>query len=136
MYNYWNIKLTILDNMAVGVTSLVVLNRVMYCSNSALTLYVLTLLPKFLSFQMKQRVMAVRRASGSTRSSAMSPWSRRSTSPGCRPGWYFCKQWMSLWPTPSFFEQSRSSCWRVPSSTQPCILHIGELVLPILWSLT
>ena len=73
MYNYWNMKLTILDSVSVGVASLVVLSRVMYCSNSALTLYALILVPEFLSFQMKLRVIAVSRASGSPRSSAMSP---------------------------------------------------------------
>ena len=79
--------------------------------------------------------IAVRSVIGRDSSPALSPWSSRSTSSGCRPGTWCCRHSISLGPIPSFLLQSISSCWSVPSSVQPGILHTGEWMVLILCSL-
>ena len=46
-----------------------------------------------------------------------------------------CRQVNKRLPTPSFLLQRSSSCCKVPSSIQSCILHCELLTAPILWSL-
>ena len=107
--------------------NLVVLSRVIYCSSSALTLYTQILDPVSLSFQMCFRMIAVSQVIASDRSCPQSPNLSLRSFAGCKSGMCCCRQVNKRLPTPSFLLQRSSSCCKVPSSIQSCILHCAVM---------
>ena len=110
--------------------SLVVLSSVMYCSSSAHTLYPRIEAPVCLSLHRWFRMIPMRSVTGRDLSWSMSPKSRWRRAASVRPGIWSWSNLISMVPTPSLPSQCISSRTREPSSSHPCILHMGELTHP------